>query len=607
MALIGLYILKHQAQNMPGMLLSPLTFSPSSLNKQKRKIKTIQLTIETDTLLTSTLYLLPLLHIFLSPYTKVEESFNLQATHDILTYGTPTSDIHARFLQTYDHFSFPGAVPRTFVGAVLLAGVSQPVIALLGFAHAQLIVRTVLALFNATCLVVFKKAVRGTFGRAAARWWTVLLVSQFHVVYYLGRTLPNMFAFGLTTLSLAFLLPSQQGLQSSSSSSSSSKKPTMIRQKQALGILIFAGVVFRSELAILLATTSLYLLLTRQLSLRDLVTVGLASLAGSLAVSLPIDSYFWQKPVWPELWGFYFNAVRGQSSNWGTSPWHYYFTSALPRLLLNPLALPLVAMSLLHPSLAPRTRALLGPCLAYIAIYSLQPHKETRFIFYTVPSLTLAAALAATFISNRVAKSPLYKVLSAALLLSALATLSASTAMLLLSSLNYPGGDALAQLYAHVGNYTAGPVTAHADIPTCMTGLTLFNQNKQGLPLALMNFPPSNVEDTTAPVFLFDKTEHSEQLGWPSFWQNFDYALLEDPALAIGEWEVVGAVHGYSGIEVLRPGQQPESSRGKQHTLLGPGTWVAMLRERVRRVTGGWWVGPRMSPRVHIMKRRSLV
>ncbi|KAG5939492.1 hypothetical protein E4U53_007793, partial [Claviceps sorghi] len=128
-----------------------------------------------DTLLTSTLYLVPLLHILLSPYTKVEESFNLQATHDILTYGTPTSDVHARFLQTYDHFSFPGAVPRTFVGAVLLAGVSQPVIWLLGFSRAQLIVRAVLALFNATCLLVFKEAVRGAFGRAAARWWTVLL------------------------------------------------------------------------------------------------------------------------------------------------------------------------------------------------------------------------------------------------------------------------------------------------------------------------------------------------------------------------------------------------------------------------------------------------
>lgn len=544
-----------------------------------------------DALLTSTIYLLPLLHILLSPHTKVEESFNLQATHDILTYGTPASSVHARFLQTYDHLTFPGAVPRTFVGSVVLAGVSQPIIALLGFHHAQIVVRAVLALFNASCLVVFKRAVGRSFGRATARWWTALLMSQFHVVYYLGRTLPNMFAFGLTTLSLAFLLPQ--------------KTPhlTRIRQKQALSMLTFSGVVFRSEIAILLATTSLYLLLTRQVSPRALITVGLVSLAGSLAISVPIDSYFWQKPVWPELWGFYFNAIQGGSSGWGTSPWHYYLTSALPRLLLNPVSFPLVAFSLIHPSLSPQTRAFLIPSLSYIAIYSMQPHKETRFIFYTIPSLTLAAALSAAFVSNRVSKSPVYKVLSLTILLSVLATLAASTGMLLLSSLNYPGGDALIQLYNHVGNYTAAPVTAHADVLTCMTGLTLFSQNKQGLPLALGHSWTTKVAN--APVYLFDRTEKSEQLGWPVFWQKFDYALLEDAAQAIGEWEVVGAVHGYSGIEVLRPGQ-PEPSQG-QYKALGLGAQIAALRELVRKWTGGWWAGPRMSPRIHVMKQRSLV
>lgn len=153
---------------------------------------------KTDTLITSLIFILPTIHILLSPYTKVEESFTLQATHDILIYGTPTANIHTRFLQTYDHFTFPGAVPRTFVGSVVLAGLSQPILALIGFQHAQLVVRCVLGLFNAGCLVVFKNAAQNAFGKGTGRWWVVLMMSQFHLVYYLGRTLPNMFAFGMS-------------------------------------------------------------------------------------------------------------------------------------------------------------------------------------------------------------------------------------------------------------------------------------------------------------------------------------------------------------------------------------------------------------------------
>lgn len=62
-------------------------------------------------------------HVLLAPYTKVEESFNLHATHDVLMYGVRPS-----VLPKYDHVTFPGAVPRTFVGSILLAWISTPFI-----------------------------------------------------------------------------------------------------------------------------------------------------------------------------------------------------------------------------------------------------------------------------------------------------------------------------------------------------------------------------------------------------------------------------------------------------------------------------------------------
>ena len=331
-------------------------------------------------------------------------------------------------------------------------------------------------------------------------------------------------------------------------------------------------------------------------------------------MSVPIDSYFWQRPLWPELAGFYFNAVQGSSSEWGTSPWHYYFSSALPRALLNPLSVPLIVLAATYPGTKQQTRSLVTPSLLYVAIYSLQPHKETRFMFYVIPALTAAAAQGANVVFSRRTKSTSYAAASALLCLSVLASLAASGAMLGLSSLNYPGGEALAHLYELTWTTDAPDTTVwvYADVLTCMTGQTLFGQNKAGVAAptlgsvlaksVLADRDPSSI--TNYPLYMFDRTEKKVELGYPTFWELQDYALMEDPAIALGKWDILGATHGFAGIEVLRPGQAPQAV---EHKPIGSAERVFQFRDVARRYTGGWWVGPRMMPKIYIMKQKPLV
>ena len=155
-----------------------------------------------------------LLHLAVAPYTKVEESFNLQAIHDILIHGIPSENADQFFAANYDHVSFPGSVPRTFAGALVLSGLSRPWVMLVG-STAQLqvlgrlgmacvfevcsadccLVRGVLGLCNAFALVAFGRSVQRAFGMNAGIWYALFQASQFHVIYYASRTLPNMFAF----------------------------------------------------------------------------------------------------------------------------------------------------------------------------------------------------------------------------------------------------------------------------------------------------------------------------------------------------------------------------------------------------------------------------
>ena len=387
------------------------------------------------------------------------------------------------------------------------------------------------------------------------------------------------------------------------------------RQKFALSLLTIAGIIFRSEIAVLLASQTLYLYFRSyiRLPILPIISAGVLGAFIGLTLTVPIDSFFWQHwPLWPEMTGFIYNIVEKQSSNWGTSPWHFYFTSALPRLLFNPFVYQICLPFTLSISILRRQALdILLPNLLFLAVYSFQPHKEWRFIIYVVPPVLAVASAGATWIWARRAKSFVYRVLSLALMASTLASFIASFGMLAVSRLNYPGAEALNRLHVLAGNDT-GVVKVHMDTLACMTGVTRF-----------MERTPPVLGDAQGAFWVYDKTEEEEKLLDPLFWKGFDYALAERPERVIGSWHVLSTVEGYSGIAIMKPEegweQATEDVRAVQKMWtesqwrkdgLGTATkWVSetslgRLESVIRTfVTKGWWVRMKTEPRIRILKR----
>ncbi|KAL8938747.1 MAG: hypothetical protein Q9216_003734 [Gyalolechia sp. 2 TL-2023] len=560
------------------------------------------------------------------------------ATHDILNYGIwdivfPNKSGGLLLKDHYDHFTFTGPVPRTFVGALALAGASWPFTKLFGdTANQQIIglscqslslqmrmlilpppVRAVLGLWNAMCLLYYRNSVAKAFGRGTANWFALFQASGFHLIYYASRTLPNFFAFGLVTIAFARLLsrtkPSADGPNNG--------------PQTFLAIITIAGIVFRSELVLLLIPNTALLIILRSLTLTSVLISGLTGAIIGLSLTVPIDSLFWQRfPLWPELSAFSYNILHSQSSKWGTSPWHFYFTSALPRLLFNPITYIIcIPVGISQPALRRPLAELIFPNLFFVALYSFQPHKEWRFIVYVIPPFLTAAALGANWIWTRRAKMMVNRVLSLVLVASVVTSFSASIFMLGVSRLNYPGAEALNRLHTlvplHAIRYpnenNAGAVKVHMDTLACMTGVTRFLQlPPPPLPdvLTLAKNAPSGL------FWIYDKTEDEEQLLDPLFWERFDWVLAERPERVIGRWEIVETVDGYGGLRVLKPGDEiGEEERATRSisdawTLLKQGQWKGLMDvvERYGRiVTRGWWIGIRMEPRIRILREKEVI
>jgi hypothetical protein len=263
----------------------------------------------------------------------------------------------------------------------------------------RLSVRLVLAGIHVHCFNHLVKTIRARYGPSVRNWFLVLSMSQFHIPFYAGRTLPNFMILPGGTAGL-ILYPNRGQAESH----------VMLIHRSPPQLLLVATLLlkFRSTAGHSLAAASLHLpphlpryqCPARTRRIRDpprahlgpptegqprggvflwgvrgirrsscvppYVLLCCQPLYGALTcgcilavIAGPIDHELWSRALphaslpqftswwqfaWPELASLQYNLFQGQASNWGIMPAHYYFTNSLPKLLMS--ALPLAVFGL---------------------------------------------------------------------------------------------------------------------------------------------------------------------------------------------------------------------------------------------------------------------
>lgn len=143
---------------------------------------------------------------------------------------------------------------------------------------------------------------------------------------------------------------------------------------------------------------------------RDLVCIAVAA----IGVGIALDSFVYAQ-LWPSSSGAFewrfsllnfarFNVVEGGSAQYGTHPWHWYLSNALPTMLLSYapfLPIGIAVHNDARRGVGQHHTPLWLVAASSIAMHSLLPHKEFRFVLPAALCLLPYCAIGVSYVVDR--------------------------------------------------------------------------------------------------------------------------------------------------------------------------------------------------------------
>jgi phosphatidylinositol glycan class B len=216
------------------------------------------------------------------------------------------------------------------------------------------------------------------FEAGTRKWFLLFYASQWFLNYSLSRTLINSLETVLASVAL-LLYPKQR----------------RSANNWAYVLCLTLCFCMRPTAAVMwgpLVASHLLRLLKDGDLVKQLFAKMIPVAAATMTTIFAVDSFLYGRLVFVP-WNFFkWNVLHDVGSHYGTHPWHWYLTSALPVMATGVGLIPL-AVGLGRALFNPRLALLSWTLVWTVCVFSLIPHKEMRFL---LPLLPLACCFAAS-------------------------------------------------------------------------------------------------------------------------------------------------------------------------------------------------------------------